>query len=398
MEGFSEKLDSFIEDGIISRRHKDIPVGDPLRSYTLEEPAEITVGDDVHSFGAGDELTTRVDDGEVWIVADIRNDTEIAKETRLGALRGDLDGFSVTVFCKEWEETPKGQRVTDFDWHATTIGPDDLIKNGDSRFGVAEFKAAFGGGRAAEAAALEVLSELPHNMPDDDKSFWTRVKEKAAQKEEEADGGGEQSKAGGADGKADEDYPPDGGGEDDEDESMDDADAILEKVRSEMGDDQADVLKAAMDGDGVPEEFEEDTEDDDDMSEAEDGELKAEDVPAEAMKAAGFVTEEQVEEKARAAAADVFSSDEFGEAVSAKLDERMPEGDVATKADVEAVMKAAEDVLTESVPQIAKDASEQTAQKMATGSTPSPSGGPAKDQVDYKNEIERRFGSAGGTS
>lgn len=418
MKAFEERLGSFLDGGIISRRHKDIPVGEPLESYTLDEPTEVVVGDEVLEFGPGDTLETGVHDDELWIVADLRNDSEIARETRLGAMTGDLTGFSVTVFCKEWEETTKGQRVTSIDWHSTTIGGDEHIKNKDSRFGVAEFKALFGDkfpgltGKQAERAAIEILRELPTNMSaetgdTDEKGFWDRVQDIASQKAEEADSDEEDPETGKADEeqndapedeKGDEtETPADEKGETDGDLKAADADAVLEQVKNELGEEQAEVLKNEME---KPPEVEagavdDEEEDEEENSEAEEGELKAEQV-AEAMKSAGFVTEETLEEKM----ADTITTDEFGEMVGEKLDERLPEGEVASKSEVEEVMKAAEDVLTDVLPEAqqkaAEDAAEQTAEKMATGETPDPSGGSAQDETDYQSEIQQRFGSQGG--
>lgn len=420
MKAFEENLDAFIEDGIISRRHKDIPVGDPLRSYELEEPSDVVVADEVLEFDAGDTLETGVrDDEELWIVADLRKDSEIARETRMGAMTGDLNGFSVTVFCKEWEETSKGQRVTAFDWHATTIGGDDHIKNEDSRFGVAEFKALFGdkfpglSGKQAERAAIEILHELPATMSaegdTDEKGFWDRVSEIASQKSEEADpeNDPETGKAG-----EEQDETTDSSGEEtkefDEDDMVPDEDefdeegkasdvnAVLEQVKNEVGEEQADLL--------IEELADEEDEEEEPNSAAEAGELKAEEV-IEAMKSAGFVTEDTLEEKSaefvteetlEEKMAGVVKSDEFGDRVGEKLDEALPEGEVASKGDVEEVMKAAEEVLKETVPQVAQDASEQTAEKMVTGETPDPSGGSAQDEVDYQDQIQQRFGTKGG--
>jgi hypothetical protein len=425
MEAFEQELDSFLDSGIISRRHKDIPLGEPVASYTLDEPAEVVVADEVLEFDAGDTLETGVEGDELWIVADLRNDSEIARETRLGAMTGDLTGFSVTVFCKEWDETSKGQRVTEIDWHSTTIGGDEHIKNEDSRFGVAEFKAAFDSGfpgltgRQAERAATEVLRELPTDMSaetqqTDEKGFWDRVRDIASQKAEEADpdGGPEAGKAdeeqteeskGAGDGQ--ETPEEEKGGDEEPDAKAGDADAVLEQVKNELGEQQAEVLKEEMSAgpparEEAPEDEDDEDEPEDEManSEAEEGELKAGDVE-EAMKAAGFVTEQTLEEKLEEETADAVTSGEFGDRVGNKLDERLPDGEVASKNDVEEVMEAAEEVLTETLPEAqkaaAEDAADKTAEKMVTGETPDPSGGSAQDQRDYKAQIQSEFGSTG---
>ena len=66
-------------------------------------------------------------------------------------MTGELDGFSVTIYAKEWDETNDGQVVSEIDWHAVTIGRDNQIKNKDSRFGVAGYKALFGSIAGASA-------------------------------------------------------------------------------------------------------------------------------------------------------------------------------------------------------------------------------------------------------
>mgnify|MGYP000489455587 CR=1 FL=1 len=408
MEAFADKLDRFLESGMISRRHKDIPVGEPLRSYTLEEPTRIAVADEVLEFDAGDTIESGVRDDEVWIAADLRNDSEIARETRHKVMTGELSGFSVTVFCKEWEETSKGQLVTSIDWHSTTIGGDDQIKNEDSRFGVAEFKAAFGGrGALGEKAALRVLSELPTDMSSNSdgatsKGFWDRVQDIANQKakeeqetpeDEKSDTGEDEKSETEADEKEGDEYDYE-----DEEYEMDmsdmseDAKAVLDQVKSELGDKQASVLVKEMGSDYEDEEYED---------EEDDGELKSEDF-VEAMKEAGFVTEDQAAEKA-ATAAEEAAKEAAEESVSgfkSEIEDRLPDGDLATKADVEDVMDAAEKALVDVVPEAqkaaAKDAADEAVEKMATGGTPDPSGGSAKDEQDYMEQIQNKFGSQRG--
>jgi len=386
MEAFEDEMGSFLEDGIISRRHKDIPVGEPLGSYTLEEDAEVVVADEVLEFEAGDTLETGVQDDEVWIVADIFNDSEIARETRVGAATGDLTGFSVTVFCKEWTETGRGQEVNDIDWHSTTIGGDEHIKNGDSRFGVAEFKAAFGGSVSPTHAAVRILSELPTDMSSteaDTKGFWDRVKEVADQKSEEADG--EQSKGEmeeGGDGYDEDEY-----------EEKSDVDAVLEQVKNELGEDQHEVLAKAM---HTPDEYGGDEEMD---SEAQEGELKSAEDLAEKLEGMGFqrgadgksdsVAErlDSLEEKLGQKADADGVAETAAEAAAEKMAERLPDSSLATEDDIEAVIKSAEEAIEESIPA----AAEGVAEKMTTGKTPSPSSGSGNDQTDYRAEIQSRF-------
>lgn len=440
MGAFEDKMEPFLGSGIISRRHKDIPVGEPVREWTLDEDTEVVVGNEVLEFEAGDTLETGVIDGELWIVANLRSDTELARDTRLGAMTGDLDGFSVTVFCKEWEETQKGQRVTDLDWHSVTIGADEHIKNKDSRFGVAEFKMfeALDGltavtGKQAERAAVEILQELPANMSakgdTDEKSFWDRVKEVADQKSEEADSNdspedekageeqtdqpedekSEEADAEAADEKADEDEfdPEDPGDEDEDEKAATDVESVVEKVRSELSDEDAAVLEKAIEEEPeVPVDPEEDDEDEDENP-AVDGELKADEI-AEKLGEAGFVTEDRLNEALDKRTGSDTLAEKLGDAgfvtsedISEKLDDRLPD-EVASKEEVEEVMKAAEEVLTDVLPdaqqKAAEDAAEQTAEKMVTGETPDPSGGPAQDQEDYMEQIQNKFGSNGGNN
>lgn len=379
MSAFDDKIPHFLDGGIISRRHKDIPVGEPVESYTLDEPAEIEVGDQTHSFDAGEELRTEVSDGEVWIVANLRNDSELARETREGAINGNLDGFSVTVFCKEWDETSKGQEVHSIDWHSTTIGQDQHIKNPDSRFGVAEFKAMFesGAGAAeekAERAAIEVLRELPTNMSEtNEKSFWERVKGVADQKAEEA----EEKSEGTEDEKADD--PPDSSPpEMKEEDEKSDFDAVMEKVEGELGEADAEVIQNKV----------ADDEEDEDEFDPEEGELKSE---LEETKATLEETRNVVEKLSES----VVTKEELDERVpegdfvtKSDLDERVPD-EIATKSELEEVTEKAEKAVKEVVP----DAIDGAAEKMVTSGTPSPSGGSTNDEDDYKSEIEERFGS-----
>jgi len=419
MEAFADEVDDFFERGIISRRHKDIPVGEPLEEWSLDEPTTVTVGDEDIDFDAGDTLKTGFQDGELWIVANIGNDSELARETRYGAMTGNLDGFSVTVFVKEWEETERGQRVTSLDWHSVTIGDDDLIKNDDSQFGVADFKmfelASGVSSPKAAGAVQEILGDLPPDMTDE-KGFWARVREKAARKEQEAGGDppedtkqGDASGADEADQKeySDEEYDEKGddyGDEEDYDEGggggatmmSEDAAAVVEKVRDEMGDEDADVLEEEMmggdgHGDGHEDEY---------AGEGE--ELKAGDV---ADKLNGRFAGKSEVEDLKSEIADLKQAVEEGpsaEDVKSELDERLPDGDVATKSEVQDVVDTAEQVITDTLPEAQKsaaaDAAEQTAEKMATGSTPDPSTGPANDENDYREQITSQFGTekAGG--
>ena len=419
MSAFEDEIDNFLTDGIISRRHKDIPVGKPLRSYTLNGPSEMTVDDETYTYEEGDTLRTEVKDDEVWIVADVFNNSEIARETREGVLNGDLDGFSVTVFCKSWEETSKGQEVTDIDWHSTTIGGEEHIKNKKSRFGVAEYKALFDDDDypvRAKQAALEILRELPNNMSTNRqggtaKGFWDRVSEIASQKAEEE--------------YADEDY--------EEEEHDDEAASMMAAVMDEMEEDYEEEpeeepeMSMAEDEESMPPELEEELEEEeakgDDYEEEdyeeeemkedyedeehEDEESKAADVAAILKQVSDEIGEEQAMtlEDAMEAEEDEEEMDseaEMGElkAFTSKLeslgfvrDKSYDPDEFATKADIDKVIAAAENVVTKAVAGAARDAASLTAEKMVTGDTPSPSAGPANDGRDYRSEIKQRYAS-----
>lgn len=152
VEALENALDRFFESedapGIISREHADVPVGMPVREHTLDEGTTLVIDGDRHQFDAGDTIRTEAkdadDDGlpELWLVSRLANDSEIAKETRLRALHGDLNGYSVTVkpHADATERTAKGQDINAVDLHAVTVGSDRQIKNKGSEFDVAEFK------------------------------------------------------------------------------------------------------------------------------------------------------------------------------------------------------------------------------------------------------------------
>jgi len=164
MDALEESLDQLFALNNLSRRHDDVKVGEFLEEHTLDEETTIHLDDDESlAFEAGDTLKTQVvregeplpdgsgeaDEDALWIVANVygQNNPEgstIATETRLGAYYGELDGFSVTVYTREYEPAEKGKVATEVDFLAVTIGEDELIKNKGSHFGVAEFQALFG--------------------------------------------------------------------------------------------------------------------------------------------------------------------------------------------------------------------------------------------------------------
>lgn len=147
MDAIEEKLPQFFANGgLISRRHKDVVVGEALREHELDEPTTIKLEDETLQFDAGDKLKTEVKGDTLWLAANIfsdRNDVRgslLSDATRLGAYHGKLDGFSITVFTRDYDPTQKGQDVSGVDLFSVTIGDDGLVKNRGSEFDVATFK------------------------------------------------------------------------------------------------------------------------------------------------------------------------------------------------------------------------------------------------------------------
>lgn len=156
MDALEDALDRFFESedapGIISLYHDDIPVGVPVREYTLDEATTIQLESpegepERYEFEAGDTLTTHVEDGdgdgrpELWLLSNIAGDSEMAKEVRLRALDGQLNGYSVTIHRNRDRKTEDGRVVEACDLHAVTLGTSEIVKNAGSTFGVAEYQA-----------------------------------------------------------------------------------------------------------------------------------------------------------------------------------------------------------------------------------------------------------------
>lgn len=164
MDAIEAALDRFFESkkapGIVSLTHDDIPVGRPLREYTLDEPATIEVGGDVYEFDAGETLATHVEDGdgdgrpELWGLSDLANDTRLSRRVRLAALLGELDGYSITFGRHPESVTPEGpgRRVGSLDLFSWTLAPAEFVANPGSEFDVAAFKAWFDADSADRAA------------------------------------------------------------------------------------------------------------------------------------------------------------------------------------------------------------------------------------------------------
>lgn len=156
MDAIEAALDRFFESekapGIVSIAHDDIPVGRPLREYTLDEDATIEVDGEIYEFEAGETLTTHVEDGdgdgkpELWALSDIANDTDIARKVRLAVLMGELDGYSVTFgrHADGVEPEGPGRRVKSLDLFSWTLAPGDMVANPGAEFDLAAFKAKLG--------------------------------------------------------------------------------------------------------------------------------------------------------------------------------------------------------------------------------------------------------------
>lgn len=431
MEALAKALPQLYEDGIISRRHKDIPVGEVIPEHELEEPTDVQVGEHTLSFEAGETLKTQVveegeprpgsnggtaSEDEFWIVAKLQSNSEIAKETRLRALAGDLDGFSVTIYAKEWEETERGQVVTDLDWHAVTIGEEHKIKNKESRFGVAEFKARFedvltgvlpgsdDAGEGASSLAEEVHQKANTSMTSkfngqlftkagSELGFNETRLQAAAELAEKAEDGNLREKAD----EIAEQHEMDVDTlvttakaltADSKEEVGEDLQAILDAVEEEVGEEAATALRVALsEGKGGGGSGGSDDGGDGDAEEAKDGEMKGDgededdDEPGE---------DENPGADEKSLPDDAVSKEQ--------LDERLEElkSDMVTSEDIESVKENLEEstksAINETLPGIVEDVGE----KMATGDTPSPAGGSTADTVDYTEDIQTAFGNEGG--
>lgn len=174
IDALEQNLDQLFALENISWKHGDVRVGDPLESYTLDDPTTVHLdrGDSLE-FDAGDTLKTQViregeplpdgsgeaEEDALWLLANLygRNDpggSRLSQSIRLGSYYGDLDGFSVTIDKLEVTPTDNGLRVHDVDFLAVTIGPDDLIKNPGSTYGVVSYELLFAGADDAHTTSI----------------------------------------------------------------------------------------------------------------------------------------------------------------------------------------------------------------------------------------------------
>lgn len=388
MEALEDALPQLFKSGLISRRHKDVRVGEVVKTYELEEDRSIQIGDETKEFEKGDVLSTHVEDDEVWLIADIWNDTEIAKDTRLRSLTGDLNGFSVTIYAKETQPTSKGEIVTDVDWHAVTIGSDDKIKNKDSRFGVAEFKAAFQPddpvtGKSAAGEALRTTAS----------TMWRNLLSKSA---DETGFNGELLEA--ASEAAEKAQTDDVELKEAADEVVDDtdlkADDVVEAINIlggatdfKAGDDLEEVLQAVAQGDLSPEEAMQMMADEGGEDEDDEGEMKEED------------EEENEEEEDEKSEEEESKSEEEEETKSEEdeksFEEKLNEHGVVTEDKLDEKLSEVQSNVEETVEKAFEDSvpdADEIAEKMETGSTSDPSGGSGNDRRDYTDEITSAFG------
>lgn len=377
MKALEDAKHQLFESGQISRRHKDVKVGEILPSYKLEEPTTVVVGDEVHEYPAGHVLETKAEDGAMWLVANLNNNTEIARETRYKSLTGDLDGFSVTIFAKETTPTQKGERVDALDWHSVTIGEDDKIKNPGSRFGVAEFKLFEDGEQVVDDLIADVTSALdskldtrtqPKTMTDNN-DFWNAIYEKAGEEiglsedelEKIRDSDDAHEDLGGADNESESggDSPNKSGpGEKITEEGLESKEGgatqeALMIIENEYGPEARAAVEEQLNMQSSPAAPEPEM----DAPPAEDETLKMDEATEETVKA---LIDERIE----------------------ALEEKM-----ATTDDLAAVREDTKAAVAETIP----EAMEGLAGKMATGNTPSAAGGSTHDQTDYMADIEARF-------
>lgn len=417
MEAFEEQLDQFFaQGGNISYKHKDVIVGKALREHELDSDVAVTVGDEEYEFEAGDTLRTHVEDDTLWLVAHIYGENEDAGSdaslmTRLGAFRGELDGFSVTIKNKAYRNTQKGQVIEEIDFHSVTVGTGEQIKNPDSLFGVAEFKLLEGisdalridtqsmelnilkalRSKSTEAMTEEVIShaltdsydlkasaeELTEGEGVDE--VYNKAEERLSSLQEKADeredlvalledmtnlssdeinkaldemleSEGTHSDEMDEDDKEDEDMEEEAETDAETEEKQEDFDRAVQTVADEMGVDVSEVMDAlAPVGEDADESEDEDMEEEAEADSDEKADADSEDEPAD--------SEVETEEKS-------LTEDDVEQMVEEKFDAMLDE--VGEK------MDAMEQ-------EVAEQVSERISEKMESGSTPESDANPTED-------------------
>lgn len=386
LEGSLEQL---YKSGNISRRHKDVRVGEPLPEWTLDEDRTLELGDETYEFRAGDTLTTgvnpdiveerRVGEGtgedEFWLASDIWNDTEIGKDTRLRTMSGDLNGFSVTIYAKEKQPTAKGEGVTEVDFHAVTIGSDDAIKNKASRFDIAEFKAMFtdegAHGRVPEVAtsiARNTMFESLFSKSADEVGFNGELAGAAVQASQKAQTEDVDLKAAAEEVAADADF------------KSDDVLSTISALSTETkaGDDLAEVIKGVEEGDLSTEE----------ALEVIDGGAPDEGGPDEEMKDEDEGEGPPVDEDEPP---EDDPSDDDPEDDEPSFEEKLAEHGVVTEDKLDEKLGQHADNVAEKLGDSVPSADE-IASKMDVGATDSPSSGTGQQERDLGKEIKEQFG------
>lgn len=407
ISALEDSLSQLLKSGNISRRHKDVRVGEVLPEWDLEGDVAIDVGDETLEFEEGDTLTTGAnpevvadarggepEEDEFWLAADIWADSEIAKDTRLRSMSGDLNGFSVTIYAKETDEDGEGnERVTDVDFHAVTIGSDEAIKNKASRYGLAEFKALFtddaAHGRVAEAAtsiAKRTMFEGLLKKSAKETGFNGELLEAAAKASEKAQTDDVDLKQAADEVAADADFK---------------ADDVVNTVSvlntdAKAGGDLEEVLVGVENGDlsseealemlndaGSPDEPDEELEEGEGGAGAEgkaDEEEPEDEIPEEPEEKEGDEDDEPDEDE------ESFEEklDKHGVVTEDKLDEKLEE-------QASAVSEKMSDIVEDSVPDAGA-----IAEKMDTGSTSDPASGSGADETNYAEQIKEAAGASGG--
>jgi len=458
MDALEEQLDQLLALDNLSRRHDDVKVGEFLESHTLDESTTVHLdNDETLRFDAGDTLETQVvregeplpdgsgeaEEDALWIVANVygRGAPEgsvIAQETRLGAYYGHLDGFSVTVYTREYDRVEKGKIAKEVDFLAVTIGEDELIKNKGSHFGVAEFQALFGssgatgtddadttprrpttGRRTAEdpGGTLEqrlTMSIFRHLFSQSQEGLVEETIQVAQQSEQSLDDAaadvvGDDGDAEHIAQQAEERLEKIGERLEQEEMNRDD---LAAEVADELGMDVEEVhalfneLEAAVAAeegeDPDPEDEDEDDPEPEEQAETggDGGDDPGEDTTPEQQ---GGLGEEEVRDLVQQEV-----SDAVGEAVGEHL------GDLETQSDdggedVEYVTQEEFDErfgelsqqLDDAVENIGETVADNVTQQMETGGTPDPEGGSASDESDIKEDVDAvvesmTFGGDGG--
>ena len=396
IDALEDSLSQLFKSGNISRRHKDVRVGEVLPEWDLEESAEIDLGDETLSFEEGDTLTTGAnpdivrdarggepDDDEFWLVADIWSDSEIAKDTRLRTMSGDLNGFSVTIYAKETVKSEGGgEKVVDADFHAVTIGSDDAIKNKASRYGLAEFKALFtddaAHGRVAEAATSAVRQTMFEGLlkkSAEESGFNGELLEAATKATEKAQTDDVDLKTAAEEVAADADFK---------------ADDVVNTVSvlqadTKADDDMEEVLVGVENGDLTAEEA---------LDLLEGGAPDDEPAPDEEMKEDDEDYDEE-EEPEPEEMGDYEDDEEDDEPEEKSFEEKLDEHGVVTEEKLEAKLDEQADAVSEKMSDIVEGAvpdASAIAEKMDTGSTSSPNTGSGADQADYAQQIKDAAG------